>query len=95
MSVNYIEGELKLNKNLENAMYDIEKVDGLMYAIETSFLDIEVKDHEFKRAEAGINTFYALWDAVKKVRKDIDKLKDDEKVVDAIYAVNKFRNLEK
>lgn len=37
------------------------------------------------------SAFYALWDAVRKVVDDLEKLDGDESVVDAIYAVNDVR----
>ena len=77
-----------MNKNLEKAMLDIEKVDAIMYAIEAAYLDIEFVPEERERAERAMNTFYALRDEVRRVADDIDRLCGDETVVDAIYAVN-------
>lgn len=77
-----------MNRNLEKAVFDIEKVEALMYAIESSFLGIEVMPEEREKADKAIYAFYALWDSIKIVAKDIDRLAGDEKVVDAIYAAN-------
>ncbi len=77
-----------MNRNLEKAAQDIEKVEALMYAIESAFLDIETTPEEFERAEKAVNAFYALWDSIHRVGDDINRLLEDETVVDAIYAVN-------
>lgn len=77
-----------MNRNLEKAVFDIEKVDALMYAIESSFLDIEVMPEEREKADKAAFAFYTLWDSIRTVAGDIDRLAGDESVVDAIYAVN-------
>lgn len=78
----------EMNANIERAIADIDKVDALMYAIENACLDLEVMPESKKRYDRGVGAFYALWDAVHKVADDLDKLSQDELVVDAIYAVN-------
>lgn len=77
-----------MNKNLSKALFDIEKVTSIMYAIEAAYLTIEVEPEELERADKAVHAFYALWDCIKTVQDDLDKLAGDEKVVDAIYAVN-------
>ena len=77
-----------MNKNIENAILDLDKVDGIMYAIENSYLDIEVSPESMNHFNHGVSTFYALWDAIHKVAEDLERLSSDEMVVDAIYAVN-------
>lgn len=77
-----------MNKNLEKAIYDIQKADALMFAIETAYLNIEVEPGELERANRAENAFYALWDVIKIAADDLDRLADDQTVVDAIYAVN-------
>lgn len=37
------------------------------------------------------DAFYAIWDAIRKVSDDLDRLAGDCRVVDAIYAVNDVR----
>lgn len=77
-----------MNRNLEKARFDIEKVDAIMSAMESAYLTIEVVPEERGRADQATNAFYALWDAIRLVADDIDRLCGDESVVDAIYAVN-------
>lgn len=77
-----------MNRNFEKAIYDIEKVEDLMYAIESIYLSTEVMPKELGKADKAVNTFYALWDEINNVTEALEKLVGDEKVVDAIYAVN-------
>lgn len=81
-----------MNANIKKAVFDIEKVDGIMYAIENSCLDLEVMPESKERYNQGVAVFYALWDAIRNVSDDIERIADDEKVVDAIYAVNDVRS---
>ena len=80
-----------MNAKLEKAMYDIEKVDALMYAIENSYLDLEVPSHEAAKLDGLVSAFYALWDEISQVAADINDVIEEGKVVDAIYAVNDVR----
>lgn len=80
-----------MNKNLSKALFDIEKVNAIMYAIETTYLTIEVVPEELEKADKAVNAFYALKDSIKAVQNDLETLSGDETVVDAIYAVNDVR----
>lgn len=80
-----------MNRNLNEAIFDTEKADALMYAIESCYLDFDILPEERERADRGIYAFYALWDAIKAVRKDLEMLAGDQRVVDAIYAANEVR----
>lgn len=80
-----------MNKNLTEAIFEIEKVEAILATVEKLYLDFDVLPEEKKRLDQGVYVFYALWDAVKKVADDLDKLSGDCKVVDAIYAVNDVR----
>ena len=82
------EGASVMNKNICKAMQDIEKVDAIMFAIENTYLDIEVVPVEAAKADRAVNAFYALWDAVNQVKEDIERISGDETVIDTIYAVN-------
>ncbi len=77
-----------MNKNLDKAIFDIGKAEALMFAIEHSFLDLCCSPEEQEKYNRGTSAFYALWDAIKLVADDLDKLSGDMLVVDAIYAVN-------
>lgn len=77
-----------MNKHLDKAILDIDKVDALMYAFEHTFLDFTCLGEEQKKYDRGTAAFYALWDAINTVAQDLEKLAGDELVVDAIYAVN-------
>lgn len=77
-----------MNKNLNKSLFDIEKVNAVMYAIEATYLGIEVVPEELEKADKAVHAFYALWDCIKQVQNDLEILAGDETVVDAIYAVN-------
>ena len=66
-----------MNRNLNEAIFDIAKVD--------------VAPADRARADMATDAFYALWDAIRKVSDDLDRLAGDCRVVDAIYAVNDVR----
>lgn len=80
-----------MNKNLNDAIFDIAKVDALMFSIEKAYLDFEAMPEERERMDRRVNMFYALWDAIQKVADDLDRLSGDARVVDAIYAANDVR----
>lgn len=80
-----------MNKNLNDAIFDIAKVDALMFSIEKAYLDFEAMPEERELMDRRVNMFYALWDAVQKVADDLDRLSGDARVVDAIYAANDVR----
>ena len=73
-----------MNKNLEDALFDIAKVDAIMQSIEAAYLDVAVKDYE--RKCKGEFAFYALWDAVRRVADDLERLAGDSRVVDVLRA---------
>ena len=53
-----------MNKHLEDAVFEIAKVDSMMFAIEKAYLDLDVMPWEKERLDRGIYAFYALWDAL-------------------------------
>ncbi len=55
---------------------DIGKAKGIMVAIESAYLNIEVAPHEIERADNAINTFYVLLDILKEIEKDIYDLEN-------------------
>lgn len=79
------------NQNLNEAISDIAKVEALMFAFENTYLDLDVTPTDRERADMAVDAFYALWDAIRKVSEDLDRLAGDCRVVDAIYAVNDVR----
>lgn len=80
-----------MNKHLEDAIFEIAKVDSMMFAIEKAYLDLDVMPWEKERLDRGTYAFYALWDAVRSARAELEKLEGDRRVVDVIYAVNRVR----
>ena len=80
-----------MNMNLMNAIDKAQKVDSLMYAIETAYLEIEVIPEERERLDRGASAFYLLWDIIKGIAGDLEKLQGDELVTDAVYAAARAR----
>lgn len=81
-----------MNRHLNEAIFDTEKVKAIMLSVENSYLDIEVEPHERKRADMAVAMFYVLQDAVDRLSADLEKLEGDCRVVDAIYAANDVRH---
>lgn len=81
----------KMNRNLNEAIFDIAKVEAIMFAFENTYLELDVAPADRARADMATDAFYALWDAIRKVSDDLDRLAGDCRVVDAIYAVNDVR----
>lgn len=75
-----------MNKNLEDALFDIAKVDAIMQSIEVAYLDVAVKEEDYERKCKGEFAFYALWDAVRRVADDLERLAGDSRVVDVLRA---------
>lgn len=80
-----------MNVNLSEALFDVAKIDDLMYAIERSFFDLDIAPEDLPKAERAMNVFYAMWDTVNSLSRNLEKLEGDEKVVDVIYAARETR----
>lgn len=78
-----------MNKNLEKALFDVEKAKGIIYAIKASYFDIEVAEEDLEKNDRFQNTFYALEDIVDNLKRDLERLSSDERVADVILAVHK------
>lgn len=77
-----------MNKNLNDAIFEIEKAESIMYAIEKCYLDLDVVEEERELQNRGCAAFYAAWDCIRRTKEDLDKLSGDCLVVDAILAVS-------
>lgn len=66
-----------------------EKIEAAL--LEQGYLELDVAPADRARADMATDAFYALWDAIRKVSDDLDRLAGDCRVVDAIYAVNDVR----
>ena len=56
-----------MNRNLNEAIFDIAKVEAIMFAFENTYLELDVAPADRARADMATNAFYALWDAIRKV----------------------------
>lgn len=63
-----------MNSNLEKARFDMKKVESLMIAYENTYLDIPAEDDCYEMADHAGYAFYAIWDAIRQVASDIEKL---------------------
>lgn len=61
-----------MNRNIEKAQFDLGKVNALMRAIEETYLDIEAVEEETEKMSQFELAFYALWDIIKLVEKDLN-----------------------
>lgn len=77
-----------MNRNLQEAIFNLGKVQTLMESIEQLYLDLEVVPEDEDKADKGVFAFYALWDEIKNLETSLDRLSGDESVLDAIYAIN-------
>ena len=63
-----------MNRNLNEAIFDIAKVEAIMFAFENTYLELDVAPADRARADMATDAFYALWDAIRKVSDDLDRL---------------------
>ncbi len=75
-----------MNRNLNEAVFSVGKVDALMSAIESCCLDIEAVPEEREKSELLGYLFYVLWDEIRKLSGDLERLCEDCQIVDVIYA---------
>ena len=66
-----------MNRNLDKAIFDIGKVDALMRSMERLCLDFEVPPEEQERLDTAAYTFYAIWDEIRMVSDDLERLAGD------------------
>jgi hypothetical protein len=83
--------KFNMNKNLNEAIVDIGKVDSMLYAIEKTYLEVGCESAGKEMETRRVYAFYALWDAVRKVADDLERLAEDRSVVDVIQAVDEVR----
>ena len=72
-----------MNKHLMAAMFDTAKAESICYAIDEIFMEDAEDRLQYM--------FQSLWDIVKKISGELDKVSEDCRVVDVIYAVNDVR----
>ena len=80
-----------MNRNLNEAVFSVGKVDALMSAIENCCLDIEAVPEERENSELLGYLFYVLWDEIRKLSGDLERLCEDCQIVDVIYAAKESR----
>ena len=89
---NSCDGTWLLMKDIyENRQWHNSNVNNLENSTIHSYLELDVAPADRARADMATDAFYAIWDAIRKVSDDLDRLAGDCRVVDAIYAVNDVR----
>lgn len=63
-----------MNRNLNEAIFDIAKVEAILFAFENTYLELDVAPADRARADMATDAFYALRDAIRKVSDDLDRL---------------------
>ena len=82
-----------MNKNLNNAMFELEKADALLASIEALYMDFDFLPEEKEKAERGAYAFYAVWDRVKKATECRDNYNAECRIVDVLTAVREANNI--
>lgn len=80
-----------MNKNLGNAITNLEKAEAIMYSIDNGFDGIEFDKASLHKVDKAQNAFYAALDYVRAAQSDLEKLCLDEKVVNVILASKSSR----
>ena len=89
-------GDITMNKNLENALNNAAKIDAILFAMDNAFSTLPFASDHLEEVNRAQNAFYAVWDLVADLQKDLEKLRDDEQVVNVIMASKRSRqNLDK
>ena len=57
-----------------------------MFAIESCYLDFDIIPEEKEQAERGLHAFYTLWDVIRSIKKNLEDLDGDRRVVDVLDA---------
>ena len=63
-----------MTRNLLLAMQDIAKAEGLAYAIEETYMDIQAVKEDAEKLANAVNAVYALTETIHRVAEDLDNL---------------------
>lgn len=72
--LNIENGVVKMNLDLNNVCSQIMGIDGLMYSMANSYLDMEVSENDYEKFNHFVSTFYALWDMVRELSDTVDEI---------------------
>ena len=81
-----------MNRHLNNAGIEVEKIKAILHAIEECYLDLNVEPDDHERADMAVAMFYVLKDSTDRLFEELELLEGDSRVVDAIYAANEVRH---
>lgn len=82
-----------MNKNLNNAMFELGKADALLASIEALYMDFDFLPEEKQKAERGVYAFYCLMDAVKAASTYLEEYSAECRIVDVIRTAREAANL--
>lgn len=82
-----------MNKNLNNAMFELGKADALLASIEALYMDFDFLPEEKQKAERGAYTFYCLMDAVQSAAKFLEEYTAECRIVDVLNAVRETHDI--
>lgn len=82
-----------MNKNLNNAMFELGKADALLASIEALYMDFDFLPEEKQKAERGAYTFYCLMDTVKAAAAFLEEYSAECRIVDVIQATRGANNI--
>lgn len=76
-----------MNRNLEQAVIDLRKVDALMLAYEITYLDLDPAEEDYELIDKRNYAFLAIQDAIALVADDLDRLASDVRIVEVVQAI--------
>ena len=79
-----------MNRFLDEALSDMEKLDSVMFAIEKAYICCP-QPMSAELAGRRDAAFFAVSDMVHRLASDLENLAEDQRVVDAIRAVKEIR----
>lgn len=65
-----------MNSNAMDMTFEIKKINAMMAAFESAYLDIEVVPEEAKKADNAVYAFYAIWEMLQSLEKKIEAKED-------------------
>ena len=82
-----------MNKNLNNAMFELGKADALLASIEALYMDFDFLPEEKQKAERGAYAFYCLMDTVKAATTFLEEYTAECRIVDVIYSAREANKI--
>ena len=78
-----------MNAHIQNVVMDICKIDGVLYAMDRIFEGIKFSPDSLEAADHLANMISVARDEVSMLKKDIEYIEADSRIVDVLQAVRK------